>query len=119
MCPRKNSSSVSHVGIDDEGVVGVFSFTATLLPSGTQPGFLANRKVTSPLPFSTPFEPTPIELASINLGDVGQDLGCGGTFASDDGGQIPQQHLIGQMRQGIALHDDDLDGGGCRGGSGG
>ena len=71
---------------------------------GTQPGFLANRKVTSPLTFYTPFEPTPVETPSVELGDVGEQGGCGGAILSDEGSQTTRQDWIGQVRQRVGAH---------------
>src|SRR2546425_3901247 len=54
--PRMNDSSVSQVGVDVTGVVGVFFFTATS-PSvaGTRPVVVvSHRKVTSPSAFYPP-----------------------------------------------------------------
>jgi hypothetical protein len=58
---------------------------------------LANRKVTSPLPFSTPFEPTPVEPARIDLGEVGQQRGGGGAVLGEERSQIAKQISIAEV----------------------
>ena len=72
---------------------------------GTQPGFLANRKVTSPLTFYTPFEPTPVEAPGVDFGEVGEQRGGGDAILGDERSQTAQQLGIAEVGQGVGAHD--------------
>ena len=75
---RTNSSSVSHVGIDDAGTGGVFFLTAVFsFFAGISPWFLANQKVASPLAFYTPAEGSPRLAMNPNFTGVFHEVGDG------------------------------------------
>jgi hypothetical protein len=65
---------------------------------------LANRKVTSPFVFYTPFERTPEELAIVELGNVGQDDGGARAVFGHDVHQSTGQSGVGQVPQRVAFH---------------
>jgi len=45
-----------------------------------------------------------VELAGVDLGDMGEQFGQRGAIASDDGCQVAQQDVVGQVTKRVALH---------------